>query len=218
MAKSSDQTTEQSTPKFVLKNGHQCKEVFTHKGVKYYEFVDSNMAPCHRMFTAQAFYTEFDMRIQRKDMVTLVKAMREALTVKDGGSLDLVGLSKMILQIEERMEWIFEPETALKYASVIIFDENEDPYTYDFKYNMDVKIPAWKDGNLAGFFLSMPVKRLFPALTLSNEDLDTYLKTQEKVKAVYNQDISTILSSESKMRSWFSTLGSLKHEEQPSQK
>lgn len=196
--------------KFVLKQNHQVQEVaFEGDDTKYYEFVDANMAPCHRMYMAMQYYRELKCRVDRDYLIAHTQAQRdsktrqrELLIMKDG-KFDSFALIEEIkkseeldLQMQERLQWILEPESILKYASVIIFDETEDPYDYNMKYNQEVKIAKWKGLGLSSFFLSQPVKRLFPALDLSKEDLDIYLKTQKEVNLVHLQDIFTTLSKD----------------------
>lgn len=201
--------------KFVLREGHQVQEVFEIDGVKYYEFVDSNMAPCNRMFTAMAYYNELQMRCDKDYLTAHCQAVRDILNPKDGEGLNLLQLSKLTLQLQERLEWIIEPETVYNYASVVIFDESESPYEYDMKYNREVKIPIWKKEDKANFFLRLPVKRLFPALDISHSDLQEYLKIQAKMDKAHLVDIFTTLSKGSQTKDWYLYLKSRSQEEQP---
>lgn len=189
-----------SNHKFTLKEGHQVLEVsFPNDDTKYFEFLDANMAPCHRMYYAMQYYNELKCKVDRDYLLAHNQAVKDCINgknEKNKGVVDLVQVAKLISQMDERLEWILEPESILKYASVIIFDENENPYDYDMKYNMDVKIPRWKKLGLSSFFLSQPVKRLFPALDLSAEDLDTYLKTQMEIQKAHLENISTTLSKD----------------------
>jgi hypothetical protein len=186
--------------KFVLKQGHQVKEVvFEGIDTKYYEFVDENAIPCHRMYAAMQYYNELKNRVDRDYLLAHNQAIKDCINGKsesNPGTVDIIQISKLITQMDERLQWILEPESILKYASVMFFDDSENPYDYDMKYNQEVKIKKWKEAGLSSFFLSMPMKRLFPSLELSESDLDTYLKVQEKVNLVHLQDIFTTLSKE----------------------
>ncbi len=186
--------------KFKLIEGHQVQEVkFEHDETKYYEFLDSNNAPCHRMYFAMQYYNELRCKVDREYLLAHNQAIKDCINGKNDknkGVVDLVQVAKLITQMDERLEWILEPESILKYASVIIFDENENPYDYDMKYNMEVKIPRWKKLGLSSFFLSMPIKKLFPTLNISKEDLDIYLQTQMEVHKAHLQEIFTTLSKD----------------------
>lgn len=203
-------------PKFKLMEGHQMKLAFELGGIPYYEFTDSNMAPCERMFAAMDFYNEFNMRCTREYLMAHSTALREQLSGKNG-SVDLVNVQKLQIQLEERLEWIFEPESAYKYASVMFVDENEDPYSYDFKYNKE-KIALWKKETPSSFFLTMPVARLFPPLNISKQDFQDYLNIQKKIGTEHLATIFTMLSKEHKTKDWYNTLELLKAEGLPFEK
>ncbi len=203
-------TKAQNKPKFVLKDGHSVQEVVI-GGETYYEFTDSLSAPCYRMFQAMTFYNELQMRCDREYLMAHSQAIIDCLNGQSEsakGYCDLVKIGQLALQLRERAEWIFEPETVYKYASVIIFDENENPYDYDMKYNIDVKIKKWKEAGVSSFFLSMPIKKLFPLLNLSETDLEEYLKVQGKLNQAHYQVILEACAKQSRMRnlSSFQTL------------
>lgn len=186
--------------KFKLHAGHQVQLVkFEGDDTQYYEFVDANMAPCHRMYAANQYYTELKQRIDRDYLIAHFNAILDCVngkSEKNKGSVDIASIASLTTQALERTSWILEPESILKYASVVIFDESENPYDYDMKYNQEHKIRKWKEMGLTSFFLSEPVKRLFPALNISAEDLDTYLKTQTEVHRAQLESIFTTLSKD----------------------
>lgn len=200
--------------KFILKHNHQVKEVtFEGDDTKYFEFVDENSIPCHRMYAAMQYYNELKCRVDRDYLLAHNQALKDCINGKSDtnkGAVDIVQMSKLITQMDERLEWILEPESILKYASVMFFDESENPYDYDMKYNQEVKIKRWKKAGLSSFFLSMPMQRLFPSLELSETDLDTYLKVQEKVNLAHLQDIFTTLSKDNQTKSSSNIVESLK--------
>jgi hypothetical protein len=199
-----------SAPKHKLLEGHTLKFAFESGGINYFEFSDSNSAPCHRMFAAMDYYNEFKMRCTREYLVAHCQAVEEQMNGKNG-TVDFMKVAQLHLQLKERLEWIFDPDTAYKYASVIFIDENEDPYTYDFKYGKE-KIERWKKETREGFFLRMPVARLFPGLELSTEDLADYLKTLKAVKKEHLETIFTSLSKDHTIKDWYKTLESLRQE------
>lgn len=200
--------------KFTLKLGHQVKEVtFEGDETKYFEFVDENSIPCHRMYAAMQYYNELKCRVDRDYLLAHNQALKDCINGKsetNKGAVDIVQISKLITQMDERLELILEPESILKYASVMFFDESENPYDYDMKYNQTVKIKRWEDLGLSSFFLSMPMKRLFPSLELSETDLDIYLKVQKEVNLIHLQDIFTTLSKDNLTKSSSNIVESLK--------
>jgi hypothetical protein len=201
--------------KFTLKEGHSVQEIVI-CGETYYEFTDANMSPCYRMFQAMTFYNELQMRCDRDYLMAHSQALIDCINGQSEtakGYVDVVKISQLATQLKERVEWIFEPDAVFKYASVIMFDENENPYDYDMKYNMDVKIKKWKEMDISSFFLSMPVKKLFPLLNLSSEDLVEYLKVQGEISKAHWEVITGMLSSNSKMTNWYKSLTSQKQGE-----
>lgn len=206
---------ENQKPKFTLKDGHSVQEVII-GGETYYEFTDSLSAPCYRMFQAMTYYNELQMRCDREYLIAHSQAIIDCINGQSEGAkgfCDLVKIGQLALQLRERAEWIFEPETVYKYASVIIFDENENPYDYDMKYNIDVKIKKWKELETSSFFLSMPIKKLFPLLNLSETDLTEYLKVQGELNKAHYKVILEALSNKSRMRNLSSFQTLLKQEE-----
>lgn len=200
-------------PKFKLKDGHQVELVnFPNDDNQYYEFQDANMAPCHRMYSAMQYYNELKMRCDREFLIAHCEAVNACLNGQGEkkGVVDLVKVAQLTTQLQERVSFILEPETIYKYASVVIFDESEDPYDYNMKYNIEVKIPRWKKAGLSSFFLSEPVKRLFPALNLSEEDLDTYLKVEKEIDKAQLESIFTTLSKGGQTENLSSIAESLK--------
>lgn len=199
-----------SNHNFKLLDGHSVQEVEI-GGETYYEFTDALNAPCYRMFQAMTFYNELQMRCDREYLTAHSQAIIDCINGQSEsakGYCDIVKISQLALQLRERTEWIFEPDSVYKYASVILFDKNESPYDYDMKYNLDVKIKKWKELGVSSFFLSIPIKRLFPLLNLSEQDLSQYLEMIEKVNKVHLESILGALSKTSRMRnlSKFQTL------------
>ena len=206
-----EQTAKEPQHNFKLINGHSMKFSFELDGVKYWEFTDTNMAPTIRMMNAFSFYEEFKMRCTREFLIAHCEAVEKTI---DGskGSINLLEFVKLHVNMRERLQWIFEPDSAYKYASVVMIDESEDPYNYDFRYNQE-KIARWKKHNAAAFFLSLPIAKLFPPLNLSENDLQDYLKAIKKMDQSHLKTIFTHLSPEHQNKEWYHILALLKQEE-----
>lgn len=186
---------------------HVIQLAFVHKGIEYFCFTDIYKVNCNRAMHALPAYEELAMRMTKDYMVKDLEAhqklnadIMEMLSGKTGGvNLNLVyekmKVSNLLLtQKKERLEWIFEPEALYKIASVLYFDKNENPYQYDEKY-CATKIESWKkDTEVLAFFLKQPIQKYVPYSTLSNSDLDTYLKVLEAQIQVQWENIFTTLS------------------------
>lgn len=196
---------------FKLINGHSMKFAFELDGVNYWEFTDTNMAPTIRMMSAFSFYEEFKMRCTREYLIAHCEAVENVIDGKNR-SIDLIQFVKLHINMRERLQWIFEPDTAYKYASVVMIDESEDPYSYDFRYNQK-KIARWKKHDAAAFFLSMPIAKLFPPLNLSESDFQIYLSNLKQMNEEHLKIIFTNLSDGHRNKEWYHILALLRQEE-----
>jgi len=85
---------------------------------------------------------------------------------------------KLNNQLSERLEFIYDTDLVYKLASVVYFDEKENPEDYDWTYNQK-KIDKWKkDKSINDFFLTMPIADLVPFLKDFNMNFDSYSQVQ----------------------------------------
>lgn len=157
------------------------EKVFSIDGVDYYEFKNLLDMPHKRFNSAVRFWTEFEMRIDAKELKTLIDQSMKHL---DEGNVT----RSIIIQntIKERTELLISIECSWRLASCVYFtkDESLDDYDYDIG---DEKIKAFKKVGLESFFLSEPFNRFLPDLNLSSidlmaiEQLEKGLKTHESV-------------------------------------
>lgn len=179
-------------PFFNVDIEHPITEAFVSGGVQYYMFEDIFNAPFQRSFEAQTFYTEMQMRVDKKYLELHVEAMGVALNSNEGIRItDIVALTN---QLKERMEFIVDADLIYKLASVMYFDASENPYKYDFAHGFK-KIAKWKNENeVEDFFLNTPIKNFIPFLDILDKDLASYLRVTEKIKTNHESTISEILS------------------------
>jgi hypothetical protein len=173
------------------KKDYTVQFAFEFDGVKYYEIPGVLNIPYQRGLAAADIYEEVEMRLTREYLLGHVKAVGEMLS--DPKKLNLVKLVEFYKDLEERMEWIVSPETLYKLASVVYFDENENPEEYNYKYNID-KIAKWKTHSLDSFFLQKPILKLMPHLGLSEKDLVQHLSTTMKIEAMQAESVLQTLS------------------------
>jgi hypothetical protein len=162
-----------SRKKFDLAPGHTVEKAFSLAGRDYYTFTDPFNLPCERAFYALAFYEEFEWRCTRSFLCATLETVVHALTPKHDGkqwSFDPETARKSAANALELMNRVVEPDLVYKLAAVMYFDENEDPYGFDFAYAVK-KIERWKRHGAKAFFLRLPLKDLLPSWTLSGEDL-----------------------------------------------
>lgn len=182
------------------------EKAFVLDGVQYYEFYDFNNVPCARAFWALVFFNEMSMRCTREYLIAHTKAFHEAMTI--GGAKKTVDLSKLLqlnTQLEERLEFIFEPFIAYKLASVVYFDASENPYDFDQKYNRE-KAKKFQESPIEGFFLSRPIGKLIPYMAKLGADLPTYFEVLQKVNQAHLENIFTMLSDAHMNKDWYKQL------------
>lgn len=180
---------------------------FTCGGVDYYKFKDINNLMSGRAFAALDFFEELSMKCTREYLQAHCKLMKEQL---DGanGEINLGILGKHVMQLQERLDMILDPDIILKIASVVYFDSTEQPWAYDFRYNYE-KIAKWKAEKIDGFFLKTAFRDLLPGLTLSDKDFQNYTKVAHQMTKQHLADIFMTLSTKNENEEWYKRLKSL---------
>jgi hypothetical protein len=161
---------------------------FTSGGVDYFEFEDPNSLTQGRGFAALNYYKELSMSCTRDFLIAHVEKMDGYLRPKAGGKLEIPEMAKLNLQLKERLEMVIDSLTPYKVASVIFFDETEDPYSFDYNYALK-KIEKWKKEDVASFFLQAPLKSLIPSTLLSEESIQNYMKVAREVDVIHFKTI-----------------------------
>lgn len=182
-------------PKKFTKSDYEIEYAFTSGGVRYYRFSNPYNMPNQRAFAMMQINEEFNMRCTKDFLQKHCEAIQECYTMKkEKGGLNIGEVYVLVNQLKERLDFIIEPDTALKLASVTFFDDKENIYDYDWEYNLK-KISKWKKENdIASFFLTAPLRAIIPIGNLSEKDFRTYLKVVEEVNLEHLGNISTILS------------------------
>lgn len=162
-------------PKWGKDTDYPVAFAFHWAGKDYFYFVDPHNIPYQRGLVAMSFMEEVNMRITRDFLAYWVSAMK--LEMNRGASIRMLEVARMMQMIEDRMNWVVEPETLYKIASVMFFTKEESILMYDVVYNRD-KIKEWKQSNTKfDFFLQVPFQELFPFLTQSHESIIAYFKS-----------------------------------------
>jgi len=185
-------------------------EAFTLKdGTTFYKFDDFNNIPCDRGFHALSFYNEMDMRCDRALLLAALSIMRNEL---NSDKPDKIKMGNVISSLEERVNYILEPECLYNLASVVYFDATENPYRFDYKYSKE-KVQKFKSEEMDAFFLRQPIRDLMPSINLSGGDLNLFLTIMEKINQQQLKNLFMNLSSEDKSKEWYSILNLRSKEE-----
>lgn len=171
------------------------KDAFTVAGRKFYQFDDLINKPFERGVVCLRYYTELNQRVDREFLLEHTKAINELCKIIPGQELEIHKIRQLNADLSDRMNWIIDTDLAYKLASVVYFDENENPSKYDDKYNAE-KIEFWKKHMGAKeFFFMQPLKTLIPFLEGFEENLETYTQVTEMLKDQY---LGRVLEAQSK--------------------
>jgi len=173
----------------VLKAEFNTQFAFECGGVEYFEFVDKNNLPYQRGLDALIFFQELQNGVTNNYLKEHTKIMAGFLQQK---TIDIGKIALHNARLEERLNFIVSKEIIYKVASVCFVDANENPLTYDFKYN-EKKIQNWKDNGADAFFLQQPLKRLIPFLKEYGDSSLTYLRVVEEVEKLQSEVHSLLL-------------------------
>jgi hypothetical protein len=187
------------------KDKYKIVKAFEFDGKQYFQFEDVFNVAVGRGMVASEYYNEFSMRCTREFLQAHSTAVLNCINNKNG--IQITELSKLTTQLKERLDLIFDVELVYKLASVIYFDENESPYNYDFKYNLE-KIKKWKELKLSDFFLQVPMSSIIPLTGLSDQDLNVYTEVSKKVNKHHLESIFTMLSEKDKKQDFYKTIAS----------
>ena len=186
---------------------------FEMAGLTYYEVENVFNTPCMRALAAIAFYEEVRMKCTAEYLDAwsaahgnVIKEAIESLTAVNGKvNLATVGnklndLANRNYRLQERLKLSVDLDNVYKLASVIYFDDTENPYQYELQYGMK-KIEFWKKHEGAeAFFLRVPIKKLVPYLDGQGENIRFYQEVVNKVKLEDMKEVLSNLSSEQNMK------------------
>lgn len=188
------------------KQDAQIVHAFICGGTDYYKFKDINNLMSGRAFTALDYFEELSMKCTREYLQAHCTLMKEQLDGKNG-EINIGVMAKQVMQLQERLDMILDADIILKIASVVYFDNTEQPWAYDFQYNHE-KIAKWKTDKVDGFFLKIAFQDLLPGLSLSDKDFQSYTKVAQAMTKQHLADIFMTLSTKNENEEWYKRLKS----------
>ncbi len=169
---------------------------FEFDGVQYYKLQDIMNLSTHRAIATLPLYAEMEARTTRAFQSATAQAIIDALTPQSKNnknySIKINDALRFAQVLKERADFIFEPTTMLKLASVIFFDATEDQDIYDAKYG-DEKIKRWSK-DLTLFFSLHSIRSLIPSFQNADVSIPNYLKA---LIPVLNYQMDEVLSATS---------------------
>lgn len=178
-----------------IKTDAPIEYVFTYDNIDYFYFVNPLNIGNSRHEVLLGFLNEFHHR----SSLEFSKASYDMILdcINKNHITDIV---KIVNDLKTRLEWAFEPSIVLKIASCLFFDENENPYKYDYIYNTNKQMKwASIQNSMLDFFLKMPLVDGLIHLRISEKGLAIYTNTilKQAIQQVENM-INTNLIKDTK--------------------
>jgi hypothetical protein len=157
----------------------QIEFAFTSGGINYFKFSAEVNVPFQRAVAAKDIFTEELWQINpdflrswNNGLINLLMDKKK----KDDKKLYEIGI--LASRLKEQMEMSVSLVRQLKLATVIYFDEQENPLDYQYPYNKQ-KLNHWMEHNdVQGFFLNLPEYAYLPSLTEYSTNFPTYLQAE----------------------------------------
>jgi len=166
---------------------YMIEEAFEIGGKKYYRFTDVFNLPIERGLMSLMVYEESRMKCSVEYLQKHIEATRKLL---HAGKIDIFRINQLNEQLNERINFVLDIDLLYKLASVVYFDENENPSLYDAEY-CNKKIEFWKKNKeVADFFLQKPLTELLPYLRNVDFNLSEYSTVNEALNKLHSERLS----------------------------
>ena len=156
---------------------------FTSGGKNYFCWNQDIMIAWERMEAAKMIYRELEYQMNPSMLSAHWDAVEQILTdkKKNDGQIKLeIGVLNESMKQAQRLS--IRLDTQIKLATVKYFDEYEDPFGYDFKYNLE-KIKFWaSNSDISAFFLNLPLNQYL----VSSKELQTNFQNSLKAISILN--------------------------------
>ena len=163
-------------------------------GVQYFRFNDVYTLPYERGLMSIAVYEETRMRCSREYLIEHCRVIHELL--RDSKKVDIFRINELNEQMRDRLNLATDVDLLYKLASVVFFDQNENPVLYDAEYNAK-KIAFWKKhSGVADFFLQKPIVELIPFIQSYDFDLDAYSRLNAQLNEIHSERLRILNSKE----------------------
>ena len=156
----------------------QIEFAFTSGGVNYFKFVAEVNVPFQRAVAARDIFTEELWQINPDFLRGWNNGLINLLMDKKKDDKKLYEVGIMASRLKEQMEMSVSLLRQLKLATVVYFDEQENPLDYQYPYNKQ-KLEHWmKHNDVEGFFLNLPEYAYLPSLTEYSTNFPNYLQAE----------------------------------------
>lgn len=179
---------QKDTRKLFGEQRHIIEPAFEIAGRQYYRFADVFNIPYERGMMALAVHEETRMKCSREYLIKHVDVVRELLhSIK----IDIFKLNQLNEQLGERLHLTLDTDLLYKLASIVFFDQHENPAVYEPDYCAS-KIEYWKKHKgVADFFLQKPLRELMPFLESVDFDLSIYSKINSELNRLHQERLQS---------------------------
>lgn len=159
----------------------QIEYAFTSGGINYFRFSADVNIPFQRAIAARDIITEELWQITP----AVLQAWNESLiqlviSQKTPTEKKLYEIGILANRLKEQLSMSFSFTRTFKLASVLYFDETENPLDYQYPYNAE-KMKHWMQHNdIPGFFLKLPDNEFMPSLQELNKNSQTFLEAESR--------------------------------------
>ena len=159
----------------------QIEYAFTSGGIHYFRFAADVNIPFQRAVAARDILTEELWQINPAVLQSWNEALIQlVISQKTPADKKLYEIGIMANRLKEQLSMSFSLTRTFKLASVLYFDEGENPLDYQYPYN-EAKMKHWMTHNdVPGFFLKLPETEYIPSLRELNKNSPTYLEAETR--------------------------------------
>jgi hypothetical protein len=181
---------------------HIIKYAFTCGGIEYRCFDDAFNIPYQRGLQAIVYFTEVRQNCDREYLENFYKAMKNCLNpTAERKTIEVHKANQVNELLGQRLELPPDTELLYKLASVVYFDDTENPEVYEFGYGAK-KIEFWKkNASVKDFFLQKPIVELLPFLKDVGENIEIFHGMMQDVNRYHSESLSDAQSATPKKRS-----------------
>jgi len=175
----------------------QIEFAFNSGGINYFRFSAEVNIPFQRAIAARDILTEELWQVNPAVLQSWNEALIQlVISQKTPADKKLYEIGILANRLKEQLSMSFSLTRTFKLASVMFFDEAENPLDYQYPYN-EKKMKHWMTHNdVPGFFLNLPDSEFIPSLTELSKSFPTYLEAETKRTLNTISHITSLISTE----------------------
>jgi hypothetical protein len=166
-------------------------------GAKHYFRYDDHLnVPYERALSCLVYYKEIEMNADHAFLQAHVDATNNLLLKNP---INIFEIKKLNDLLRQRLKLPKDTELMYKLASVVFFDQDENPQVYEWAYSAK-KIEFWKKNtDMSAFFLQKPLQELIPYLQFAGKNLQEYSRLTDRLNEQHLDSLQSHLSDEQRM-------------------